>query len=120
MLQFARGVRLGMDVGDLLELQRALHRDRVLHAAAEEQRVMLVDEMLGQAFNGAIQRQHLLDQARQLGELRHEYSLLPLIEFASTPCQRDRKQRKRRKLGCKCLRRRNTDLLTGMRHHHEI
>ncbi len=47
VLEFAGGVGLGVDVGNFLELQRALHRDRVVLAAAEEQRVLLVDEILG-------------------------------------------------------------------------
>ena len=46
VLQLARRIRLGVDVRDFLELQRAFHRDRVHRAAAEEQRVVLVGEAL--------------------------------------------------------------------------
>ena len=45
------GIGLGVDVGDFLELERAFHRDRVVHAAAEEQRVLLVGESLAPSFS---------------------------------------------------------------------
>jgi hypothetical protein len=38
------GVDVGVDSGDLLELQGALHRDRVQGSAPQEQRVMLLRE----------------------------------------------------------------------------
>ena len=41
VLELARGVGLGVDVADLLQLQRAFERDRIVHAAAEEERVLL-------------------------------------------------------------------------------
>ena len=37
VLELAGGEALGVDVGELLELERALHRDRVADVAAEEQ-----------------------------------------------------------------------------------
>ena len=42
MLEFAGGVGLGMDVGDLLELQRPLHGHGQKAAAAQKQGMMLV------------------------------------------------------------------------------
>ena len=46
VLELARRVRLGVDVGDFLELERAFERDRVVQPAAEEQRVLLLREAL--------------------------------------------------------------------------
>ncbi len=40
VLELARGIGLGVDVADLLQLQRAFERDRVVQAAAQEQRVL--------------------------------------------------------------------------------
>ena len=40
VLHLAGGVALGVDVGDLLELERALQRDGVVDAAAEEEEVV--------------------------------------------------------------------------------
>jgi hypothetical protein len=41
VLELAGRVGLGVDVADLLELERAFERDRVVQAAAEEERVSL-------------------------------------------------------------------------------
>ena len=41
-------VRLGMDVADLLELQRTFKRDRVVQPTAQEQRVLLLGESSAQ------------------------------------------------------------------------
>src|SRR3546814_10309378 len=45
MLEFAGRVRFGVDVGDFLELERTFQRHRILRAAAEEQRVLAMDEL---------------------------------------------------------------------------
>ena len=39
VLHLAGGIALGVDVGDLLELERAFERDRIVDAAAQEQEV---------------------------------------------------------------------------------
>ena len=39
VLHFAGGIAFGVDVGDLLQLERAFERDGEMHAAAEEQEV---------------------------------------------------------------------------------
>ena len=51
VLEFAGRVGFGVDVGDFLELQRAFESDRVVVAAAEEQRVVLVGEAAGPALD---------------------------------------------------------------------
>ena len=50
VLELARGIGLGVDVGDLLQLERAFERDRVVDAAPEEQRVLALGEALGPAW----------------------------------------------------------------------
>ena len=47
VLQLAGRIGLGVDVGDLLELQRAFHGDRVMTATPEEERVLLHRELSG-------------------------------------------------------------------------
>ena len=37
-----------MDVGDFLEFEGTFHSHGILHTTPEEQRMLLVDEMLGQ------------------------------------------------------------------------
>ena len=48
MLHLAGGVALGVDVGDLLELERALEGDGVVDAAAEEEEIARGGEELGE------------------------------------------------------------------------
>ena len=45
VLELAGGEALGVDVGELLELERALERDRVAGVPAEEQHRRGVDEL---------------------------------------------------------------------------
>ena len=47
----------------------------IQRAAAEEQRVMLVGEALGELVDHRIELQRLLDQRRQLDQARHEAAL---------------------------------------------
>ena len=75
VLQLAGRIRLGVDVRDFLELQRAFHRDRVHLAAAEEQRVMLVGEALRQLADLAVEMQRLLDQPGNLDQALHQPAL---------------------------------------------
>ena len=52
MLALSRGEALGEGVGDLLELQRAFHGDRIAHMAAEEQERLRVHHLLGGLLHG--------------------------------------------------------------------
>ena len=47
VLQLAGGVAFGVDVGDLLELERALQGDRVVDVAADEEKVLFFCRTLG-------------------------------------------------------------------------
>ena len=66
VLHLAGRVALGVDVRDLLQLERALERDRVVDAAAEEQEVVPVVEPPGDLVHQRRHAQRLLDQRRQL------------------------------------------------------
>ena len=48
MLHLAGRIALGVDVADLLELERALQRDGVVDAAAQEEEIAIVVKALGQ------------------------------------------------------------------------
>ena len=70
VLHLAGGVALGVDVADLLELERALHRDGVLQAAAEEEEVLRAGVALGDgACAGCVRLQRLADQLRHAREV---------------------------------------------------
>ena len=61
VLQFARRIALGVDVGNFLELQGAFERDRIIDAAAEEQHVTRIGHLAG----------HLADVLFVLQDFRH-------------------------------------------------
>ena len=50
VLHFAGGIAFGVDVGDLLQLERAFERDREMNAAAEEQEVGGAEQFARQLF----------------------------------------------------------------------
>ena len=70
VLHLAGRVALGVDVGDLLQLERALERDRVVDPAAEEQEVAALVEPLRDLLGHGFALQRLLDQQRQLRQRR--------------------------------------------------
>jgi hypothetical protein len=57
-----------VDVGDLLQLQRALERDRIVDAAAEIQEVAALVEAPGDLLGERLALERLLDEQRQLRE----------------------------------------------------
>jgi hypothetical protein len=63
VLHLAGRVALGVDVGDLLELERALERDREVDAAAEEEEVARVLELPRQLVDLRLERERLRSPA---------------------------------------------------------
>ena len=51
VLELAGGVGLGMDVADLLELERALEAERVVEVAADEEDALVVEVLRGVLLN---------------------------------------------------------------------
>ena len=68
VLHLAGGVALGVDVGDLFELEGALERDGVVDAAAEEEEVAGVGELFCQVEADVVDgAEDLFELARDLG-----------------------------------------------------
>src|SRR5690554_2613675 len=65
VLEFTRRIGFGVDIGYLLELERPFHRDGVMGAAAQKQRMVLVGKGGGQLFDVLSQVQYFLDQTGQ-------------------------------------------------------
>lgn len=51
MLQFTRSIGFRVNVGDFLELQRAFLSYSVIYAAADEEQVLVLSDLLGIGFN---------------------------------------------------------------------
>ena len=90
MLQLAGGVGLGVDVGNLLELERAFERDRVARAAAEIEHVARLGEGLATEVAGGDDgldlREELLDFGDELfGVLASRLELVAALALAALP-----------------------------------
>ncbi len=105
---------LGVDVRELLELQRTLERRGVVHAAAEMQEVLGLVVAVGQRADLRLLAQHRVDERRQvehLGQelgrdLRHDRAA-PLRQVDGEEVEVDQHRGVR-------LRRRDADLRTGV------
>ena len=88
MLELAGGVGLGVDIADLLQLQGAFERDRIVHAAAEEERVLLARELLAPGDDLRLEREHRLHRHRQVPERGEVRRLVGLGQLgrAAAPC----------------------------------
>ena len=120
MLHLAGGVALGVDVGDLLELQRALERDRVGEPAPEEQEVLELRVAPRDGGRALLKQQRLAKHRRQphrgfdLGAFERG------IEAAAQPSEVQRHGVQRDHRGGHRLRARYRDLRAGARVDHAV
>src|SRR3569623_1348601 len=119
MLEFAGGIGLGVDVGDLFQFERAFHGDGILRTPAEEQGVVLVGEILGELLDLAVERERLLDPARNGDELFHEIGFGRGREVM-TATEHDHQHEQRYQLGSEGLGGRDADFGPGARHEREV
>ena len=108
MLELARGVGLGVDVGDLLELQGALHAERVFEIPADEEDGIVVEVLRGVILDLLAVRQDLLDLRGQRGDGAHAVShpLEPLF-VQTQPVEHDLRDGAARSLQIEAVRRQN-------------
>ncbi len=98
MLHLAGGIPLGVDVRDLLQLQRAFERDRVVNAPAQEKEVAARVKAVADLLNLLVGLEDLFDQQRQV---RQRVQMgLPLLrtQRALHPRQVQREQVERHQL----------------------
>ena len=69
VFQFGRMIALGMDVGDLLELERAFQRHRIHGAATDEEGMLLRGVLRGEFGNHRVLGDHPFHQRRDSGDL---------------------------------------------------
>src|SRR3954467_13090129 len=98
MLEPAGRVGFGVDVRDLLELERAFKCDRIVHTAAEEQRMVLCREALRPGGDLRLELQHIQQGRGQMTQ-RSQITLLALaIQAATQFAEHERKQIERGEL----------------------
>ena len=115
MLQLAGGVCLGVDVADLLELERALESERIVEVAADEEDRIVV-EILGSVLGdglAALAREELLHLLRQLLKLCDRLVVLLLFHRAERLAKRKADHVEHCELRGVGLRRRDGDLRAG-------
>ena len=78
VLQFARRVALGVDVGELLQLQRAFERERIGGAAAEIEHVAGARELVRDLLELRLELQRLGEQAGRRDQFADQLALLGL------------------------------------------
>ncbi len=104
-----------MDVGDLLQLQRSFQRDRIVHAAAEEEEVLRAVVFVGQRFDVLLLvLEDVLDLVRDHAHLVHPLAQ-NLVALAAEGPDVEREEIERRELRGEGLRRRHADLRAGVR-----
>ena len=119
VLQFAGGIGLGVDVGNLFELQRTLQCHGVLRAAAEEQRMALLHEVFGYLADTLVEQQHAVDKRGQGAHGIHEGALDGLACTVALG-KHGGEQHQRDKLRGECLGGGNADFRSRLGHDGEL
>ncbi len=110
VFQLAGGVSLGVDVGDLLELERAFHGDRERLAAAEIEHVARLREFAGERLDLRLEAHRLVHQGRSPHRRSDEVGLGLLVEDAAGASGLDGEGEQRRELAAEGFRRGDADL----------
>ena len=107
-------VALGVDVGDLLQLERALERDRVVDAAPQVEEVRGPVEALGDLPDDRIGPEHVLHQDRELRQRLDDAARLAVRQRAARLPEAQGQQVERDELRRERLGRRHPDLGAGV------
>ena len=76
VLQLARRIAFGVDVGNFLELERAFQRDRIIDAAAEIEHVARMGDLAGDVGDVLLVLQDLRHVPRRLDQRADQFALL--------------------------------------------
>ena len=113
MLELARGVPFGVDVGDFLEFERPFECKRITGAAAEIEHVPAFREVARQTLNLWLEGEGLRHQSRHLDQGMHQRLLLVLGQNPARPAGGHRKTGQDRELTGERLGRGNADFRAG-------
>ena len=108
-----------MNIGDLFQLQRPFQGNGILIAAAKEQRVVFVREVLSQRLNTLVLRKHLLNAARQRLQTMHDIMFnRRILAFESRQFRHQHQQNGQ--LRREGFSRGDADFRPGVGHHRQI
>ena len=115
VLHLAGGITLGVNVGDLLQLERAFERDRIVDAAAEIEEVGAVVELRRDLFDLLRGLERFFEDLRQLHQRVDVLAAFGLRQRVAHLGQLERKQVERDQLRGERLGGRHADLRAGVR-----
>ena len=99
VLELTGGVGLGVDIGDLLELQGALQAQGIVHIATDEEDAIVVEILAGVVLNVVLVGEDLLHLGRQQQHLLQHGVVLLLRHGAQQTGQVQSQQIQHRQLG---------------------
>jgi hypothetical protein len=73
VLHFAGGISLGVNLGNLIQLERVFERDGIVNTASQEERILRPLVFLGQFRNVFVASQTVSELCRNVGELLHAH-----------------------------------------------
>jgi hypothetical protein len=104
-----------MDVGDFLELERAFHRYRKMHATPKKQRVLFGGEKLRPVLDGRLALKHPVECCRQVPQCGEQLALALGGQNSALLGQHQRQHEERGELSREGLGRGHADLGAGTR-----
>jgi hypothetical protein len=114
VFHLAGGVSFGVDVGDLLELERALQRNGEVDAAAQEEEILGAEQEPDQLVIDGGVREHLLQFLGQAEQLMRQAARIRLIERLADLAQVHGQQEQGRQLRGESLGGGDRDLRAGV------
>ena len=120
MLQFAGSVGFGVDVADLLELERAFHRHRPHGPPPKEQRIGLEHQPLGVGTQPVFLQQDGLDLTRHRLQGRNQLGFFGGVDGAAAARDQQHDQRQGHQLCGEGLGGRDTALRPGVGHERNV
>ena len=120
MLEFPRCVGLRVDIGNLLELQRALEPERVIQIPADEEHRIVIEILRGEELNLFPVGENCLNFFRQHLELFDQTGIFCRVQLSEFICHVDGQHVDDGQLRGVCLRGRDGNLGASPRIEHVV
>src|SRR5262245_47388611 len=120
VLELTGGIALGVNIGNLLQFERALERNRVADAAAEVEHVLGPGELVRQLLKQRLASEQGRDMPRHLRQSVDEILLLAGSDGLARPAERDGQACQRAQLAGEGLGRGNADFGARQGRQHDV